>query len=182
MNYLRWPAAQGVATARHGAHAHPQEEQSSAVIGEIKQNAANRDNRKVFNILGLLREYDAKSKGMNAGVHRTANCCANCCSKIFMPDAAEVYLYQTVHVSTKCSACGNTWPYSTAGRASSGARGHRTPGGRDGRRGGGRMEAPAATVRNSCACPAGIGPAAGIRWKAFDSTAATTCAARCPKP
>ena len=37
------------------------------VIGEIKQNAANWDNRKVFNILGLLREYDAKSKGMNAG-------------------------------------------------------------------------------------------------------------------
>ena len=37
------------------------------VLGEIKQNAANWDNRRVFNILGLLREYDAKSKGMNAG-------------------------------------------------------------------------------------------------------------------
>ena len=37
------------------------------VIGEIKQNAANWDNRKVFNILGLLREYDAKSKGLGAG-------------------------------------------------------------------------------------------------------------------
>ena len=36
-------------------------------MGEIKQNAANWDNRRVFNILGLLREYDAKSKGMNAG-------------------------------------------------------------------------------------------------------------------
>ena len=37
------------------------------VIGEIKQNAAGWDNRKVFNILGLLREYDAKSKGLGAG-------------------------------------------------------------------------------------------------------------------
>ena len=37
------------------------------VLGEIKQNAARWDNRKVFNILGLLREYDAKSKGLNSG-------------------------------------------------------------------------------------------------------------------
>ena len=37
------------------------------VLGEIKQNAAAWNNRKVFNILGLLREYDAKSKGLNTG-------------------------------------------------------------------------------------------------------------------
>lgn len=36
-------------------------------IGEIKQTAAGWDNRKVFQILGLLREYDGKSKGINAG-------------------------------------------------------------------------------------------------------------------
>ena len=36
-------------------------------IGEIKQNAARWNNRKVFEVLGLLREYDAKSKGLNAG-------------------------------------------------------------------------------------------------------------------
>ena len=50
------------------------------------------------------------------------------------------------------SACGNTWPYSTAGRArSSGARGHRTPGrsGRPSRRWS-DGKPPAATVRNSC--------------------------------
>ena len=49
------------------------------------------------------------------------------------------------------SACGNTWPYSTAGRArSSGARGHRTPGrsGRPSRRWP-DGKPPAATVRNS---------------------------------
>ena len=36
-------------------------------IGEAKQNAARWNNRKVFEVLGLLREYDAKSKGLNAG-------------------------------------------------------------------------------------------------------------------
>lgn len=64
------------------------------------------------------------------------------------------------------SACGNTWPYSTAGRArSSGARGHRTPGGRDGRRGGGRTGSPRQRpFEIRAARPAGIGlPAAGIR-------------------
>lgn len=34
---------------------------------EIKQNAANWNNRKVFAVLGLLREYDAKSKGIDSG-------------------------------------------------------------------------------------------------------------------
>ncbi len=36
-------------------------------IGELKQAAPLWPNRKVFNILGLLREYDAKSKGLGAG-------------------------------------------------------------------------------------------------------------------
>lgn len=36
-------------------------------MGELKQTSARWDNRRVFRILGLLREYDAKSKGMNAG-------------------------------------------------------------------------------------------------------------------
>lgn len=36
-------------------------------IGEVKQAAAAWNNRTVFNILGLLREYDAKSKGLGAG-------------------------------------------------------------------------------------------------------------------
>lgn len=37
------------------------------VIGEIKQAAARWDNRRVFGVLGLLREYDGKSKGINSG-------------------------------------------------------------------------------------------------------------------
>ncbi len=36
-------------------------------LNDLKQNAAKWDNKKVFSILGLLREYDGKSKGMNAG-------------------------------------------------------------------------------------------------------------------
>lgn len=36
-------------------------------IQEIKQGAANWNNRKVFAVLGLLREYDAKSKGIDSG-------------------------------------------------------------------------------------------------------------------
>ena len=68
VNYLRW-------LARHKGRPFPPDTElmrilrknNTFVIGEIKQNAAGWDNRKVFNILGLLREYDAKSKGMNAG-------------------------------------------------------------------------------------------------------------------
>ena len=36
-------------------------------IGELKQAAAAWNNRSVFAILGLLREYDARSKGMGGG-------------------------------------------------------------------------------------------------------------------
>ena len=36
-------------------------------IGEVKQAAAAWNNRSVFAILGLLREYDAKSKGVGGG-------------------------------------------------------------------------------------------------------------------
>ncbi len=36
-------------------------------IGELRQVAPNWHNKKVFTILGLLREYDGKSKGIDAG-------------------------------------------------------------------------------------------------------------------
>ncbi len=68
VNYLRW-------LARHKGKPFPPEQElmrilrknNTFVLAEIKQNAATWDNRKVFGILGLLREYDAKSKGLNAG-------------------------------------------------------------------------------------------------------------------
>ena len=36
-------------------------------LADLKQTAASWDNRRVFAVLGLLREYDAKSKGLGAG-------------------------------------------------------------------------------------------------------------------
>ncbi|MFI3302788.1 MAG: DNA polymerase III subunit delta [Rikenellaceae bacterium] len=36
-------------------------------VAELKQASANWSNAKVFGILGLMREYDAKSKGINKG-------------------------------------------------------------------------------------------------------------------
>ena len=85
VNYLRW-------LSRHKGVAFPPDTElmrilkksNVYVIGEIKQNAANWDNRKVFNILGLLREYDAKSKGMNAGGASDGELLRELLLKIFM--------------------------------------------------------------------------------------------------
>lgn len=40
---------------------------NSYAVKDLKANVGRWDNRKVFNILGLLREYDAKSKGVDSG-------------------------------------------------------------------------------------------------------------------
>ena len=85
VNYLRW-------TARHKGMPFPSDAElmrilkknNVYVLGEIKQNAANWDNRRVFNILGLLREYDAKSKGMNAGGASDGELLRELLLKIFM--------------------------------------------------------------------------------------------------
>jgi len=68
INYLRW------LNRRKGQPFPPDAELMKLLrvgniyaVGELKQAAAAWDNRKVFNILGLLREYDAKSKGLGAG-------------------------------------------------------------------------------------------------------------------
>ena len=68
VNYLRW-------LSRHKGKPFPPDTElmrilrknNTFVVNEIKQHAALWDNRRVFRILGLLREYDAKSKGLNAG-------------------------------------------------------------------------------------------------------------------
>lgn len=68
VNYLQW-------LARHRGKPFPSDQElmrllrknNTYVLGEIKQHAALWDNRRVFAVLGLLREYDAKSKGLNAG-------------------------------------------------------------------------------------------------------------------
>lgn len=68
VNYLRW-------LSRRRSQPFPSDQElmrllrknNTFILGEIKQNAALWDNRKVFQVLGLLREYDAKSKGMGSG-------------------------------------------------------------------------------------------------------------------
>ena len=68
MNYLRW-------LSRHKGKPFPPDTElmrilrknTAFAVNEIKQHAALWDNRRVFGILGLLREYDAKSKGLNTG-------------------------------------------------------------------------------------------------------------------
>ena len=68
INYLRWQV-------KYRGTAFPSDAELMRIlkvgnifaIGELKQAAPLWSNRKVFNILGLLREYDAKSKGLGAG-------------------------------------------------------------------------------------------------------------------
>ena len=68
VNYLGW-------LARRKGQPFPSDQElmrilrknNAFVIGEIKQAAARWDNRKVFGVLGLLREYDGKSKGIDSG-------------------------------------------------------------------------------------------------------------------
>ncbi len=57
---------------------------SAFIVGEIRKQAALWDNRKVFNILGLLREYDAKSKGLNSGGMSDGELLRELLLKIFM--------------------------------------------------------------------------------------------------
>ena len=85
VNYLRW-------LSRHKGQPFPPDTElmrilrknNTFVINEIKQNAAGWDNRKVFNILGLLREYDAKSKGLNTGGASDGELLRELLLKIFM--------------------------------------------------------------------------------------------------
>lgn len=68
LNYLQWQA-------RHKGVPFPPDAELMRIlklnnpyaIGELKQASAAWPNKKVFAILGLLREYDAKSKGLGAG-------------------------------------------------------------------------------------------------------------------
>lgn len=54
------------------------------VLKEIKQLASLWNNRKVFGILGLLREYDGKSKGIDAGTMNDGELLRELLLKIFM--------------------------------------------------------------------------------------------------
>jgi DNA polymerase-3 subunit delta len=53
-------------------------------LRDLKQYSAKWNNRHVFEILGLLRTYDAKSKGIDAGASDDAELLRELLLKIFM--------------------------------------------------------------------------------------------------
>ena len=85
VNYLRWQA-------KYQIRPFPNDAELMGILKtgnifalkELKQTAPTWDNRKVFNILGLLREYDAKSKGVNAGGATEGELLRELLLKIFM--------------------------------------------------------------------------------------------------
>lgn len=68
LNYLQWQARhKGVPFPPDGELMRILKLNSPYAVAELKQATASWPNKKVFAILGLLREYDAKSKGLGAG-------------------------------------------------------------------------------------------------------------------
>ncbi len=85
INYLRWQTrARGVPFPQDAELMRILKVGNIYAIGELKQTSMQWDNRKVFNILGLLREYDAKSKGLNAGSSGDGELLRELLLKIFM--------------------------------------------------------------------------------------------------
>ncbi len=68
INYLRWlKQHRGVAFPSDMELMRILKMNNSFALSDLKQVSGMWNNRKVFFILGLMREYDAKSKGMNTG-------------------------------------------------------------------------------------------------------------------
>ena len=85
INYLRWQA-------QYKALPFPNDMELMRIlkknniyaINELKQQSSRWPNRKVFNILGLLREYDGKSKGIDSGGMSDGELLRELLLKIFM--------------------------------------------------------------------------------------------------
>ncbi|MEG0789037.1 MAG: DNA polymerase III subunit delta [Alistipes sp.] len=85
LNYLRWQTKhKGTPYPADGELMRLLKINNIYAINELKQTSATWDNRKVFSILGLLREYDAKSKGINAGGAADGELLRELLLKIFM--------------------------------------------------------------------------------------------------
>ena len=68
INYLRWQTKyKGIPFPQDAELMRLLKVNNFYALAELKQCAALWPNKKVFSILGLLREYDAKSKGLGAG-------------------------------------------------------------------------------------------------------------------
>lgn len=85
INYLRWQERQRKAAFPNDMELMRILKKSNLyAIGELKQQAMRWDNRRVFNILGLLRQYDGKSKGIDTGGMNDGELLRELLLKIFM--------------------------------------------------------------------------------------------------
>ena len=85
VNYLRWLARRkGVPFPNDMELMKTLKKSNLYAIGELKQQSARWNNSKVFNILGLLREYDGKSKGIDTGGLNDGELLRELLLKIFM--------------------------------------------------------------------------------------------------
>lgn len=85
VNYLRWLSKRkGVQFPDNMELMRTLKKSNIYAIDEIKQQSMRWENRRVFNILGLLREYDGKSKGIDAGAADEGELRRELLLKIFM--------------------------------------------------------------------------------------------------
>ena len=85
INYLRWlERRKGVPFPNDMDLMKTLKKSNLYAIGELKQQATRWNNSKVFNILGLLREYDGKSKGIDTGGMNDGELLRELLLKIFM--------------------------------------------------------------------------------------------------
>ncbi|MCD7970175.1 MAG: DNA polymerase III subunit delta [Alistipes sp.] len=85
INYQKWLARnRGTALPSDAELARMLKIPSAYFLNEYKQASALYPNKKVFVILGLLREYDMKSKGMNAGTATDGELLRELLLKIFL--------------------------------------------------------------------------------------------------
>ena len=149
VNYLRW-------LARHKGRPFPPDTElmrilrknNTFVIGEIKQNAAGWDNRKVFNILGLLREYDAKSKGLGAGGASDGELLRELLLKIFLLCPVSTYTRPCIWPGAARATSPDTSPCSTPRRAN--CSDAPTPPPQSGSRSVSRRSPPRNAIRRAC--------------------------------
>ncbi|MBQ4540824.1 MAG: DNA polymerase III subunit delta, partial [Alistipes sp.] len=85
INYLRWLSKhKGQPMPSEGELMRILKKSNPYAVRELSQQSTRRPNRKVFTVLGLLREYDGKSKGINTGGMNDGELLRELWLKIFM--------------------------------------------------------------------------------------------------
>ncbi|MEG1622478.1 MAG: DNA polymerase III subunit delta [Alistipes sp.] len=85
LNYLRWRTVhKGIPFPQDAELMRLTKLNSMYVIGELQKTASKWPNKQVFGILGLLRTYDAKSKGVDTGGVSNGELLRELLLKIFM--------------------------------------------------------------------------------------------------